>query len=59
MKVFQENLTSKILQQNSSLLVNKKKREINILEIGCGDGNISHFIIKNKKKNNNFYLSDI
>jgi len=59
MKVFQENLTSKILQQNSSLLVNKKKREIDILEIGCGNGNISHFIIKKRKKNHNFYLSDI
>ena len=59
MKVFQENLTSKILQQRSSLLVNKFKREIDILEIGCGDGNISNYIIKNRKKNHNFYLSDI
>jgi len=59
MNVFQENLTSKILQQRSSLLANKFKREIDILEIGCGDGNISNFIIKNQKKKHNFYLSDI
>jgi SAM-dependent methyltransferase len=59
MKVFQENLTSKILQQNSSSLVNKQKKEIDILEIGCGDGNITNHIIKKRKKNHNFYLSDI
>ncbi len=59
MNVFQENLTSKILQQRSSLLASKFKREIDILEIGCGDGNISNFIIKNRNKNHNFYLSDI
>lgn len=59
MKVFKENLTSKILQKNSSSIINKRKKKIDILEIGCGDGNITNFIIKNRKKDHNFYLSDI
>ena len=59
MKIFKENLTSKILQETSSKLVNKYNKEVDILELGCGNGNISKFIIRNKKKKNNFYLIDI
>ena len=59
MKIFRENLTSKILQQKSSLIINKYKKEIDILEIGCGDGNITNFVINKRKIDHNFYLSDI
>ena len=59
MKIFRENLTSKILQQKSSLIINKYKKEIDILEIGCGDGNITNFAINKRKIDHNFYLSDI
>ena len=59
MKIFKENLTSKILQKNSSELINKINKKGNILEIGCGDGNITNFVIKKRKKNHSFFLSDI
>jgi len=59
MKIFRENLTSKILQQKSSSIINKYKKEIDILEIGCGDGNITNFAINKRKIDHNFYLSDI
>ena len=59
MKIFKENLTSKILQQKSSSIINKYKKKIDILEIGCGDGNITSFAINNRKIDHNFYLSDI
>ena len=60
MSVFKENLTSKILQKESLLVLNKDfKNKIDILEIGCGNGNISKFLIKNQLKNNFYYLSDI
>ena len=59
MNIFKENLTSKILQQKSSSIINKYKKKIDILEIGCGDGNITSFVINNRKIDHNFYLSDI
>ena len=59
MNIFTENLTSKILQQRSSSIINKYKKEIDILEIGCGDGNITNFAINKRKIDHNFYLSDI
>ena len=59
MPVFKENLTSKILQENSLAIIQKYKKKLKILELGCGDGNISSFIIKKSKTNHNYHLSDI
>jgi methylase of polypeptide subunit release factors len=57
-RVFKENLTSKLLQKES-LRILKDSKNLKICEIGCGDGNISNFLIKNMKYDNFFYLSDI
>ena len=60
MSVFKENLTSKILQKEGLKILNKSKKNLNILELGCGNGNISKFLIKNcEKKNHKYFLSDI
>ncbi len=59
MSIFKENLTSKILQDTSSKIINKSKKKLNILEIGCGNGNITNYIIKNSHRNHSFFLSDI
>ena len=59
MPVFKENLTSKILQENSLAIIKKYKKKLKILELGCGDGNISSFIIKKSRINHNYHLSDI
>ena len=56
--VFKENLTSKLLQ-SQSLKILKKFKNLKICEIGCGNGNISNFLIKNINYENYFYLSDI
>ena len=57
-KVFKENLTSKLLQKQS-LKILKNSKNLKICEIGCGDGNISNFLIKNMNYDNYFYLSDV
>jgi len=57
-KIFKENLTSKLLQKHSLKIIIKSKNK-NICEIGCGDGNISNYLIKNSKEVNFFHLSDI
>ncbi len=44
MAIFKENLTSKILQEISSKIINKSKRSLSILEVGCGNGNITKFL---------------
>jgi methylase of polypeptide subunit release factors len=59
MSVFKENLTSKLLQQAAIKEINKQKYASKILELGCGNGNISKYLIKSQKKNNFFYASDI
>ena len=57
-KVFKENLTSKLLQKESLKVLNKLKKK-DVCEIGCGDGNISNYLIKNQKNKHFFHLSDI
>ena len=60
MSVFKENLTSRILQKETFKLAKNSKRKLNILEIGCGNGNITKFLINNQKKlEHNYFLSDI
>lgn len=57
-KIFKENLTSKLLQKQA-LRVLMKLNKKNVCEIGCGDGNISNFLISNLKKTHYFHISDI
>ena len=57
-KIFKENLTSKLLQKQA-LKILKKQSKKNVCEVGCGDGNISNYLISNLKKKHYFYLSDI
>lgn len=60
MTVFKENLTSRLLQDHSLNVINNgDKIKKNILELGCGDGNITNFLINNQKYENNYYCSDI
>ena len=58
MSIFTENLTSKLLQQNSIKILNLKK-DNNVLELGCGNGNITKYLIDHQKYDNNFFCSDI
>jgi methylase of polypeptide subunit release factors len=57
-KIFKENLTSKLIQKHALNIVKNIKNK-KICEIGCGDGNISNYLIKNSNKINAFHLSDI
>ncbi len=57
--IFKENLTSKLIQISSHKIIKNFKTKKNILEIGCGDGNISEYLIKNSILKHHFYLSDI
>ena len=59
MAIFKENLTSKILQEISSKIINKSKRSLSILEVGCGNGNITKYLIAQRKIDHIFHLSDI
>lgn len=59
MSIFKENLTSKLLQETSIKIVNKHNSILKILELGCGDGNISKYLFKNQKKKNILSASDI
>jgi methylase of polypeptide subunit release factors len=58
MAVFERNLTSKILQDQSSIVISNKKKTISVLEVGCGDGNISINLSK-LFPDNNYFASDI
>lgn len=58
MSIFKKNLTSELLQIEALKIINKRKN-IKILELGCGDGNISKFLQQNQKNRNFFYASDI
>ena len=59
MSIFKENLTSKLLQEASIKIVNKQNSISKILELGCGDGNISKYVLKNQKIKNVLCASDI
>lgn len=60
MAVFKKNLTSKIISDNLINLIKNSKKNLKILEIGCGDGNISRrAMIVDKTCEHKFYLSDI
>ncbi len=59
MAVFLENLTSKIIREFSSNFINKFNKKLKILEVGCGDGNITKFLIENQNNLNTFFLSDV
>ena len=59
MAVFSENLTSKILQKESLRILNTLDKECKVLEIGCGDGNITRFMEIHQIKRNQFHCSDI
>ena len=60
MAIFKKNLTSKILSGEAIKVLNSSdQKEKKILEIGCGDGNITQFLIDNQLGNNQFYCSDI
>ena len=50
MAIFKENLTSKILQENSLMVLNSFNVEKKVLEIGCGNGNITKHLLKNQKQ---------
>ena len=58
MAIFKKNITSKILTESSLELIRKQKKIKKILEIGCGDANITEELIKNFK-NKKFFCSDI
>lgn len=57
-KIFKENLTSQLLQKETSKILKRYKNR-DVCEIGCGDGNISNYLIINSNNNHFFYLSDI
>ena len=60
MAIFKENLTSKLIQENSIKILNSGNMyPKSVLELGCGDANITKFLIDNQKNENNFYCSDI
>ena len=55
MAIFKKNITSKILTESSLELIRKHKKNKKILEIGCGDANITEELIKNFK-NKKFFV---
>jgi len=61
MSVFKENLTSQLIKENALKIINKKKISLKILELGCGNGNISKYLLQNQKrdKKNEYFASDI
>ena len=58
MAIFKRNLTSKIIEAQTLIVLAEKKIPASILEIGCGDGNISRNLVE-KFPQNKFSASDI
>jgi methylase of polypeptide subunit release factors len=58
MSVFERNLTSVLLENSLRNHIKRMPHPINILEIGCGDGNITR-TIASEYINNKYYASDI
>jgi methylase of polypeptide subunit release factors len=58
MAVFKRNLTSSILEKETLKIISKKKSIISVLELGCGNGNISQNLASKHPKNN-YSASDI
>jgi SAM-dependent methyltransferase len=58
MGIFKRNLTSEILEEQASRVISEFKRPISILEVGCGDGNISQNLAQ-KFPDNLYHASDI
>jgi methylase of polypeptide subunit release factors len=58
MAVFKRNLTSKILEEQSAKVIAQKDYPISILEVGCGNGNISLNLAKQYPEHS-FFASDI
>ena len=58
MGIFKRNLTSEILEEQASKIISEFKTPISILEVGCGDGNISRNLAQ-KFPDNFFHASDI
>ena len=49
MNIFKENLTSKLIRESSIIILNSgNKKNKHVLELGCGNGNITKFLIKNQ-----------
>jgi len=60
MSIFKENLTSQLIRETAIKIINKKKSSLRILELGCGNGNISKYIFEKQQiKKNKFFASDI
>ena len=60
MAVFKKNLTSKIISNALINFTTNSKKRLKILEIGCGDGNISReAMIIDETYKHEFHLSDI
>lgn len=58
MSVFKRNLTSILLEKALKDHIKSFTESINVLEIGCGDGNITR-AVASEYSNNNYFASDI
>ena len=56
-KVFTPNATSDLLVKNSLKILRKKN--LDVLDLGCGTGFVGLTVAKNSKFKNNYFFSDI
>jgi methylase of polypeptide subunit release factors len=57
MAIFQRNLTSELIEKQSVLFLSPKKT-LNVLELGCGDGNISRNLRRHSPQHT-YFASDV